>query len=104
MLHGERIKVPTISSNEDVNEAKRNLETGAIAYIVGKNLGLDVTNHALGSIATAINENSPTARYEVFNKLYDRIDKTSQYIQTQLARVAKELNPEKDDPEEDYER
>ncbi len=101
LLHGEQVLVPTImGSAEQLSAAKRDIENGAVAYIVGRQLGLDATNHSLGSIAVALNDDAPGTRLTVFTKLYERIDKAAQYIEKCLDRHI-EKSADKDEVDND---
>lgn len=105
LLYGEKILVPTISGNMDINNAKRELEIGAVSYIVGKQLGLDTTNHSLESIAKAFENDAPGARFTVFTQLYERIDKTAEYIIKNLENYKENEHKEEHIEEQDeYER
>lgn len=103
LLHGDDIKVPTISSDMSLSETAKTFETSAITYLVLKELGIESKTSTLSGIAEVFADNPIGLREQIFKNLYGRIDKTARYISKGIDRIKNEMVKNME-VEEDMER
>ncbi len=100
LLHGETVKVPLISKDMKLNDHRKKLEAGAVAYLISDRFGCDASSK-LTDIAKAFEDDPAGVRGTLFLELLERIDRTVTYVSRECDKLEKELGLSAEEEEEE---